>query len=74
MTKGDLIFRIVPLGTGSESTVSNRDISRTNNVSGFLVLQDSAAIGPTRNPDCRYQGQDGRGQSGVRGWRKDRIQ
>ena len=74
MTEGDLIFRIVPLGTGSESTVSNRDISRMNNDARFLVLLDSAAVGLTRNPDCEYQGQDGRGQSGVRGWCKDGIQ
>ena len=45
-----------------------------NNDSGFLVLQDSAAVELTRNPDCRYQGQDGRGQSGVQGWCKDGIQ
>ena len=74
MIEGDLIFRIVPLGTGSESTISNRDISRMNNDSGFLVLQDSAAVGLIRNPDCQHQGQDGRGRSGVRGWRKDGIQ
>ena len=75
MTEGDLIIQIVPLGTGSESTVSNRDISRMNNDSaGLLVLQDSAAVGLIRNPDCQYQGQDGRGQSGVWGWCKGGIQ
>ena len=45
-----------------------------NDSAGHLVLRDSAAVGLIRNPDCQYQGQDGRGQSGVRGWRKGGIQ
>jgi len=72
VTEGDLIFRIVPLGTGSESIVSNKEISRRDtDLENNKVLHDSAAVGLFRNPDCRRQGQDGRGQSGVPGCCRD---
>ena len=51
MTEGALIFRIVPLGTGSESKVS-RSVTRWigSEVGRVSVLHDSAAVGPSRNP------------------------
>ena len=71
VTEGDLILRIVPLGTGSESIVSNKDNSRRDRDSEKTkVLQDSAAGGLTRNPDYQHQDQDARGQSDVLGWNK----
>ena len=72
VTEGDLIFRIVPLGTGSESIVSNKEISRRDtDPENKEVLHDSAAVGPFRNPDCQCQGQDEKCQSGVLGCCRD---
>ena len=51
MTEGALIFRIVPLGTGSESKVS-RSVTWwiRSELWRVSVLHDSAAVGPFRNP------------------------
>jgi hypothetical protein len=76
VTEGALIFRIVPLGTGSESKVSRRVIRWIGSDLGSTsVLHDSAAVGPTRNPGlCRSQDQDGTGQNGVQESYIDGIQ
>ena len=63
-TEGDRILRMVPLGTGSESTVCRREAFRSD-ISTDRILQDSARVGDTRNPGFRSPGQDGKGQSGV---------
>jgi hypothetical protein len=53
VTEGDLILRMVPLGTGSESRVSKREILRTSSGSyRSRVLQYSAFVGRSRNPSC----------------------
>jgi hypothetical protein len=48
--EGLLIFLIVPLGTGSESTVSNKVTLRISNWGSRGVPIDSAAIEPVKNP------------------------
>ena len=74
VTEGDLIFRIVPLGTGSESIVSNKESSwRDTDPENNKVLHDSAAVGLFRNPDYRHLGQDEKCQSGVLGYYRGEI-
>ena len=69
MMEGDLIFLIVPLGTGSESMVSRRDKHwRSSELDNKRVLHDSAIVGLIRNPGYLCQDQDGTSQSGVLGW------
>jgi hypothetical protein len=49
--EGEHIFRMVPLGTGSESRVSKKVMFCTGSGSGNRrVLHDSAVVGLTRNP------------------------
>ena len=49
--EGERIFRMVPLGTGSESRVSKKVTFCTGSGSDRMrVLHDSAVVGPTRNP------------------------
>ena len=50
MTEGALIFRIVPLGTGSESKVS-RSVTQWigSNLESVSVLHNSAVVEPSRN-------------------------
>ena len=63
---GDLILRIVPHGTGEESTVSKKDMLCISKDLGIRrVLQDSAAAGRARNPVPESRGQGVRGRSGV---------
>ena len=51
VTEGALIFRIVPLGTGSESKVSRSVTWWIGSELGRVsVLHDSAAVGRSRNP------------------------
>ena len=58
--EGDLIFLIVPLGTGSESIVSRRDkYWRSSDPNNKRVLYDSAVVGLIRNPGYLCQDQDG---------------
>jgi hypothetical protein len=47
--EGEHIFRMVPLGTGSESRVS-RKVTFCTGSDRDRVLHDSAIVGPTRNP------------------------
>src|ERR1700719_1654570 len=62
VTEGDRIFRIVPLGTGSESRVSRKVTRRMEGREEEKeVREDSATAGLTRNPGsqgrdqgCRY--------------------
>jgi hypothetical protein len=50
--EGERIFRMVPLGTGSESSVSRKITCCTDGGSGTKrVLHDSVVVGPTGNPD-----------------------
>jgi hypothetical protein len=59
MREGLLIFLIVPLGTGSESTVSNNTRLQTSNSDTGGVSIDSAAIEPFKNPQWDLQGHRG---------------
>jgi hypothetical protein len=56
MREGLLIFLMVPLGTGSESTVSNNTRLWTSNLDTRGVSIDSAAIEPFKNPQWDLQG------------------
>jgi hypothetical protein len=57
--EGLLIFLIVPLGTGSESMVSNSTRLRTSNLDIRGVFINSAAIEPFKNPQWDQQGHRG---------------
>ena len=59
MREGLLIFLIVPLGTGSESTVSNNTRLQTSNSDTRGVSIDSAAIEPSKNPQWDLRGHRG---------------
>jgi hypothetical protein len=63
--EGLLIFLIVPLGTGSEFTVSNKVTLQISNWGSRGVPIDSAAIEPVKNP----WGQQGTGvrRNGILG-------
>jgi hypothetical protein len=66
MTEGALIFHIVPLDTGLESKVSKRVMQWIGSkVGSTSVLYDSAAAGPTRNPDFHSQDWDETCRSNV---------
>jgi hypothetical protein len=54
--EGLLIFLIVPLGTGLESTVSNNTRLWTSSLDTRGVSIDSAAIEPSKNPQWDPQG------------------
>jgi hypothetical protein len=69
--EGLLIFLIVPLGTGSESTVSNKVTLRISNWGSRGVPIDSAAIEPFKNP-WDQQGIGGR-RSDIRGRDRDLL-
>jgi hypothetical protein len=47
--EGEHIFHMVPLGTGSELSVS-RKVTFCTERDKSRVLHDSAVVGPTRNP------------------------
>ena len=53
--EGLLIFLIVPLGTGSEFTVSNNTTWRISNWGSWEVPIDSAATELSRNPPRRLR-------------------
>ena len=57
---GDLLFRIVSRGTGSESTVSSRDLRTIiDGLVNVVVPIDNAAIGRSKNPNHLEQRRDG---------------
>ena len=62
-------MRIVPLGTGVDSMVSNKVTAR-NRIGRDVgvVLQNSGAVELSRNPGCQDQGRGGSCQGDGQGW------
>src|SRR3979490_583233 len=71
VTEGDRIFRMVPLGTGSESRVSRKVTRRMEGrEEERKVREASVAAGLTRNPRSQNRDKDGRGNCSRRVWDK----